>query len=250
MTQPRLAQLHQSAALIGQVPVWNGTTWVADMPQDGVDSLAAFDDAYDPALGSYDYEFNAFPKSSSLPSGWSWVNQGDSLYLEAGGQGKVDVAYTGGTTNATETHRMLVRSLPSESAWFAVAKLDVLGERSNHVRGGLVLRNSGSGAYLFFGRSCGNPGDVDLSTWSALSTLNTTIATREYTGPPGVFAINKAASDDWTFYVSPDGLGFTGHEYSVDLSAAGYDQIGILGGTPNTIYDWPVLVASWFRVRP
>lgn len=56
MTQPRLAQLHQSGATDGQVPVWDDTAgiWVPATPTGGASTalvpLTTVDTAGDPAL--------------------------------------------------------------------------------------------------------------------------------------------------------------------------------------------------------
>lgn len=249
MTQPRTQQLKQSGATLGQVPMWDGTVWA---PGQGyaMDALPLYDVHHGPPLGTYSQEFNA-AETTSLPSGWSWVNQGDSTYGESGGLGRILAATSGGTTSATETHRMIVRALPTESEWIAELKLTGLnGEQAATVRGGMVLRNSGSGNYLFFGRavSDANIGRFKVDRWSALNTVDTVEHERLMVTPPTVLRLTFYDTGNSSFYVGTDGL-ITYWVGDVDLSAEGYDQIGILCGTPDTALDSASVSFDWVRVR-
>ena len=53
-----------------------------------------------------DYEFNG--SGSSLPTGWSWVNQGTSTYAEANGYGSLDFQAGG-----ADESRGIVRAVPA-----------------------------------------------------------------------------------------------------------------------------------------
>jgi len=103
-----------------------------------------------PALpNAADYEFNA--TSSSLPSGWSWVNQGSSTYQEAQGVGQIRCASGAGAGN--QDVKALVETLPAASGWVAKAKLSIaapasVGSAWPNI--GIVLRDSGTGKMTFF----------------------------------------------------------------------------------------------------
>jgi hypothetical protein len=251
MTNPRVQQLHQSGAALGHTVVWDGTTWVAATAATGMDVLANFDDRWGSALGSYDYEFGA-ADTTSLPAGWSWVNQGSSAYREVGGLATITASYTGGSTSATETHRMITRARPSESAWDLLVKIPSLNcEQVANVRAGIVARNSGSGNYLLHGRAItdANISRVKVDTWSALNTISTTEANSVMVSVPTHFRLTQIDASTWVFGVSNDGSIFVTLGF-YDPSGDGYDEVGICVGLPDTgTFDVASAAIDWFRIR-
>ena len=255
MTNPRVQQLHASGAGLGHAVVWDGTTWVAGTAATGMDVVANFDDYFNLTTGTYDYEFGA-ADTTSLPAGWSWVNQGDSTYREVGGLASLYSAPTGGTTDATETHRMLVRALPSESTWTAVMRItSATGYPSggDYLRAGLVLRDSSGGDYLFFGRrvaSTGDVGTISADYCSSLNTVGSNLLADAITAPAAFLQVQKVSSTSYVFSASPDGIAWASAFYSADPTSHGLtlDQIGVLGGGPSGGYGNSIGL-DWFRVR-
>lgn len=258
MTQPRLAQLHQSAALPGQAPVWDATAglWVPANQAAGLDNAALFADRTYPPLGTYGYEFDR-SYTTTLPSGFSWVNQGDGSFTEAADAAMLWAASTGGTTSTTETHRMIVRSFPSESEFSVeLCAPALMGKQGTNTRGGLVIRDSGSGKYVTFGRVAtdGNLGRVRVETWSALNTLDTVEDEALLATPPTHFRLEHYDATTWSFQAGAGGdyysYMFDGATFDPTGLVASFDQIGFYAGTPNTLADGVGLDVKWLRFTP
>ena len=256
MTQPRIQQLHQSGAALGQAAVWDGTTWVPARQAIGVDDPGVFDGIWGATPLGADLEFDA--DTVSLPSGWSWVNQGDSAYEQMDGVANVYAASSGGSTTATETHRMLVRAIPSESAWRAFLHVNGIGGAGEaNVRWGLVMRESGSGKYLTWCVTlAGGWPQLQLVEWSATNTLATTLTDL----PPATagvkyLEIRKDSGSSWRFFSSDDGIVWTPWWFGYDPAgftggAVTFDQIGFFFGVPDTSSSGGVdASAEWFRIR-
>jgi len=252
MTNPRIQQLHQSGAGVGQAAIWDGTTWVPGAAAFGMDVLEAFDARWGATLG-YDVEFSD-PYSTTLPTDWSWVNPGASAYQEAGGAGAIYASPSGGSTTTTETHRMIVRAAPSESTWNAFLRVRGLNAfQGDHVRVALVLRDSGSGKYVAFGRSITGAADlltISYSEWSATNTLSSESPTGDTVDIPSHFRISKVSSTAYDLWVASGELLSMTYLGTVDPTGlvASFDQIGILVGTPDS-GDGASAIVDSFRVR-
>jgi len=187
-----------------------------------------------------DYEFNA--TSSSLPTGWSWFNQGTSTYSEAKGAG-VLLAQTGSGVN-----RGIVQSLPAGSSWTVTAKVTATGG-SQGANGwgvaGICLRSSGDTKLSVFGYQ--DDGKVagyryTGDTYSADILTPITPAGQVFNG--GYLRIVRNSSTSYDLAYSRDGV-----TWSTVVSAhnpTGFhtpDQVGFflrLGAAQ--------LAAHWFRV--
>ncbi|MGE3795117.1 MAG: hypothetical protein AB7I38_14480 [Dehalococcoidia bacterium] len=253
MTQPRLAQLHQSGAELGHAVVWDGTTWVAAPAATGMDVVGNFDDYFDLDTGDYDVEFDR-ADTTSLPPGWSWVNQGASDYREVGGRARLLADGSGGSTSTEECHRMLVRAIPSESSWTAVLKMPSLAcFPYDYFRAGLVLRDSsGGGGYTTWGRRVTNNNlltSMSFDNWSALNTLATNYSTSYMADQQTFLRIKKNSGTSFDFASSADGVAWRGFWGGYDPTADGLtlDQIGIFGSCPSG--DYCTVGLDWFRVR-
>jgi hypothetical protein len=252
VTNPRVQQLHQSGAALGHAVVWDGTTWVAAPAATGMDVVANFDDYFDLATGAYDVEFDR-ADTTSLPSGWSWVNQGGSDYREVGGLARLYADGTGGSTSANECHRMLVRALPSESTWTAVLKIPSMACYPNtNMRAALVLRDSSGGDYVTWGRRIGasdSLANVSFDYWSALNTLDTGFGAAYMADVQTFLRIKKVSGTSYSFASSADGVAWQTFWSGYDPTANGLtlDQIGILGSCPSGSSN--AVGLEWFRVR-
>ncbi len=212
-----------------------------------VDDLAVFDSIYGSPL-SYDYEFEA--SSGSLPSGWSWVNQGSSAYSEGNGRGNVLATQAGGSASGNEKHRMLVRSFPSESSWTCIAKLRSLGATSAWLRWGLVMRLASSGKYYVLHRALQDSNDTaKVEYWSALNTFGSSASSTALGDKSPYFRIKKNSTTSFDYAVSLDGI-----VWHTILAAnnptgnvASFDEIGFIFNVNDSLNMTVSL--DWFRVR-
>ena len=261
MTNPRVQQLHQSGATDGQVIAWDDTAgyWAPSTAVSGggggggggaagVDDLTTFNGIYGSALG-YDQEFNA--TSSSLPSGWSWVNQGSSVYNEADGKAALIATQSGGSTSGNERHRMIVRSYPSESSWQCIVKVQALAATSAWSRWGLVLRDSASGKYYHFGRAMEDSNErANVNYWSSLNTYGgSQPANTALTDKAPYQRITKYSSTDFDYALSMDGIVWhtvlPTHDPTGNV--ASFDEIGFLFSCNDSL-DMTASI-DWFRIR-
>lgn len=256
MTNPRVQQLHQSGAGIGHAVVWDGTTWVPASPNRGIDVPAVFDSEWGGTPLVPDLEFNG--NTVSLPADWSWVNQGDSAYEETTDYGYLYASSTGGSTG-TDTHRMLVRSIPGASAWRAFLHVaDINGEAAANTRWGIVLRESSSGKYLLWGVNAVDASgwELQLNEWSATNTLATSIMSKApMPGPLRYLLVRRFSDGTWQFRTSGNGLAWTPWWFGYDPAgfsggAVTFDQIGFLVGVSDTSFTEGVdAELGWFRIR-
>lgn len=213
----------------------------------GIDDLTTFDSIYGSAL-SYDYEFSA--TSSSLPSGWAWVNQGSSTYNEANGRAALIATQSGGSVSGNERHRMITRAFPSESTWTCYAKVQALGATSAWLRWGLVMRLASSGKYYVLHRALQDSNDTaKVEYWSALNTFGSSASSTALGDKSPYFRIKKNSTTSFDYAVSLDGI-----VWHTILAAnnptgnvASFDEIGFL----FSCNDSKNMTASidWFRVR-
>lgn len=195
-----------------------------------------------------DYEFNN--TSSSLPSGWSWFNQGTATYAEADGAGLITEP---GKT--TENWRGIVRAIPAGTSWTATAKLSCSGRfQTDTYDMALILRESSSGKIQELDRyshSTITNGACYVNRWTNSTTYSASPA-----GATPVhgrfdsilyFRIKKNSATSYDFLVSPDGLGYHSILAANDVSAfMTPDQIGFGLNSRNNV---PSTVAChWYRV--
>lgn len=221
-----------------------GTPWVhAPTP---ADAPVTIDTLWGGDLGS-DYEFDA--NSSSLPSGWSWVNQSTSTYLEKFGAGVIAAPGVAGIQ-----WRGIVRAVPAGSSWLTTAKFGFMTKAGNESGSGIVLRESGTSKFVVFYLYVNNPTvhDIYVYKWT-----NNTTASAGFAGPiavttwrPRYLRIRKNSSSSYDFECSEDGVSWYAIASAIDVSAfITPDQIGFMaynsegGGVP-----WQLAI-EWFRVR-
>lgn len=188
------------------------------------------------------YEFDA--SSTSLPSGWSWFNQGTSTYSEAYGIGSLDLQAGG-----SDEFRGVVRALPAGTTWIATFK----AQAALRIAGGtlpsrgLVLRESSSGKFTVFSQFTNHGVVVDHYT-------NVTT----YSSRPGasldVFnclafpyvRVRRNSATSYDFAVSPDGGTWLTTHAAINVSThITPDQIGI---GVNTRGNAVSLGIDWYRV--
>lgn len=99
-----------------------------------LDDIAAFNARFGSTV-IYDYEFDA--TSTSLPSGWSWVNQGAATYREYEGCGLLTWPRGSGYNL-----RHIVRTPPAEAAWVMVVKLATFHTTGDFSGIGIILGQS------------------------------------------------------------------------------------------------------------
>lgn len=228
-----------------------GVKWAT--PSTGIDDPAVFEAEWGTTPLGADLEFDG--STVALPSGWSWVNQGDSSYEEFADYGYAYVASTGGSTGS-ETHRMLVRTIPSDSsfrAFFHVADLN--GPVAAWTRWGIVLRESSSGKYLLWGPAANSSAAwaANLSEWSATNTFSSDVMLEDAV-PTNIryVQVRKVSATSWRFYTSGNGRVWSPWWVGYDPSGFGvtFDEIGMLFGVNNSSpTDGMDVELGWFRIR-
>lgn len=218
----------------------------------GIDDLTTFNGVFGSSPTTYDYEFGG--SGTSLPSGWSWVNQGDSTYEESLGMGSVFCAYTGGTTtgSANERHRMIVRNIPSESTWNYIAAIpQAVARVGSWHRIGLVLRNSSTGAYWAFNRAMEGAeqfAKIQVNSWSSINTYGgSQPIDRVYTAIPFYFRLKRNSSTSYDFFISANGKSWFPVISAHDPSSISADQIGIIFASNDSQGLYADI--DWVRVR-
>jgi len=204
----------------------------------GIDDISTFDVVYgtDPNNPSLDYEFEA--TTTSLPSGWSWLNQGALTYQEQLGGGTL---YN--TTSAVGDLRGILESAPSASSYNVYAKFSLAGTRqqSGSLFGvGFVLRESSSGK-LYTLLHYINDGIADwddyVDHWSSTTSashVGTDSSQRSSAVDTYYFRIHKNSLSSWDFYMGagPQWLKLV---FSVNVGAfMTPDQIGFGGRFGNS----------------
>lgn len=267
MTNPRLHQLHQSGATNGQVPAWDAAHgyWAPATVSGGgggggaygIDDLATFEAEWGSTPLVADLEFNG--STVSLPSGWSWVNQGSSSYEEFADYGYVYASATGGSTGGSDTHRMLVRSIPGASSFRAFFNVpDIGGEARDWTRWAIVLRESSTGKYTLWGPATDttNAWAIHLSEWSSTNSFSSNVMVKNAL-PDGTryVQVHKVSSSSWTFSTSTRGRVWTPwySGYDPGSHSAGsvtFDEIGMLFAVNDGSYtDGTDVHLGFFRIR-
>ncbi len=185
------------------------------------------------------YEFNA--TTSSLPSGWSWVNQGAAPYTEGSGWGTIDCPATTG-----DNFRCLVEAVPAGTSWTLTVRMTYASATAAYY--GTLLRESSSGKILAtFHRYDSVFGVLNATNAQAVSG---TVATATVYIPLGLITyhrIKKNSATSYDFAISPNGTAWwtvlAGHNPSGTLTP---DQIGWFGQTANSIAA--SVAIDWFRV--
>lgn len=202
-------------------------------PRNLIDWLDAF------GTPIYTHEFEG--DTSSLPSGWSWVNQSTSTYAEKMGVGVLALPSAG-----SNNQRYIVRTAPSTP--YTIEGMFSLGMRYvNYAEGGIFLRESSTGRFVILTRN--NTPRVINSRWT-----NTTTFSAETTSHANVprqhpfwlrVRVNSVSSMDFEY--SYDGVTWSILSSATDHSSfLTVDEIGWGGQTTNS---FPIQIAChYFRV--
>lgn len=277
----RPSQIQQASASSGQAIVWNGTEWAAatvsgytdEQARDAIGAalvagsnitITVNDPADTITIGSsagsgfnpipvddptnfgsdlgFDYEFGA--STSSLPSGWSWVNQGTATYNESYGAGVIDHPGAGG-----DDVKAIVQTIPGSSSFLCTAKVSLTAEDTNYVYTGIVLRDSASGKLIVFGFGVNRGLSViDYTSPTVWSSNRLTSGTIGFVHAPQYLRVRKNSSTSWDFQASADGVGW--RKFLTASNITGFmtpNQIGFAvhrnGGSQA------VGACHWFRIR-
>lgn len=188
----------------------------------------------------YDYEFNA--TTTSLPSGWNWINQGTSTYEEGFGYGVMVPEIAGSLYD----WRILVQSLPvgDWTAWASVTGESLFGDYSP----GLVFRDSSTGAFAQIMVNYNtNSADWYFATWDDEFTYVTTIAYGTIRGSQIKYIKAETIGSDMNIYFSADGIGWI-KAVSTWTMTMTFDQIGF-GATNSHFTERTYVGLRWLRIR-
>lgn len=199
-----------------------------------IDALPASPDAFD-------YEFGA--TSSSLPSGWSWDNQGSSTYSEADGGGTIQAPSSGATSQ-----RSIVKAIPSGTTWTVIGKFLMQGSPSGVINAGMLLRNSVNSKIAQFGYR-------GSTAMRALMFTNPTTFSTSISGDINVMGtmgihylrVKKNSATSYDFAWSSNGSVWKDCALAYDVAAltGTLDQIGFTVGPENS--DTAGITCYWMR---
>jgi hypothetical protein len=245
------ADLGSGAATDGYVLTADGAggaAWEA-VPAGGgagttVDDPDTFDAVYGADLG-YDVEFDG--SGSSLPSGWSWLNQGAATFAERLGAGTLSFPAASG-----DNIRGLYRALPTESTWQAIAKLSVTTgtPASTATIAGMFLREAASSELTFAEVLFTTTPKYEVIRMNSPTSFNA--ASTSVTGQAlstFYMRVKRNSATSYDFSISADGIGWytyaSAHNPSAFMTA---DGLGFGASFNNNIVG--ALSCHWFRVRP
>ena len=214
-----------------------------------IDNLAEFNGVYGTGVTSFDQEFEAAAGTTSLPSGWSWVNQGSITYAEQFGAGAMTIP----TNGNTDTWRGAFQSLSgAASAWTAIAKVEGAGSQAGGAwHYGLILRDSASGKLLPFNYWFGFK--LELVRWTNPTTpeggwyVAHGDAVAWPSMPAHYFMIKKNSSSSWDFKFSTDGITWFAVASAIDIS--GFITPNQIGFGTNPANSACQVACHWFRLR-
>lgn len=175
--------------------------WPLAQTTRSIDDLATFNALYGPSIG-YDEEFDG--SGTSLPSGYSWVNQGTSTFRQELGAGTV-VPQAASGDNA----RMITKSLSgAPSSWTAYGKFSMVCNGTSNNWCGFCLRQSSDGKFLTWIGF--NTNAVESWRWSSVTSASSAQVTQQtiYGRGENTFylRVKKNSSTSWDFGVSGNGI--------------------------------------------
>lgn len=221
----------------------------------GVDSRYTFNAQHGEDEG-YDEEFDQVGTGgvgvATLPTGWSWINQGAAIYEEQYGHGRIDR----GSGDDGTALRGIVQDLPAGLQSFELWShlWGMIDSGSSGYLASLIFRRSANGDLLQLGYYWDNAGTLrvyanhytDENTFG--STLASVVAARPWAQPHIYFHIYANSPTDWDLYYNYDG----GCDFGLDTAL---DVSSVLGGVPDQIgfaYNAPVaghVGCEWIRIR-
>lgn len=224
----------------------NGYVWictVAGSPGTWLPAATKNSPDLPPAGLTYDYEFNA--TTTSLPSGWSWYNQGAATYSESLGGGVINCP-----NNATPSIRGIYKAMPS-APFTVTAKLKSAGSSASNANTGILFTDT-TGAMLF-GTAGGNASNIRALTCDHYTNATTYQASVAGGGPtsiadPQYIQVVYTSNTNVSYFVSSDGLNWFTPAAGINLTSL-YSftptQIGIFANSYNN-YN-AIVTAHWFR---
>lgn len=193
-----------------------------------------------PIADSWDTEFDA-NNSTSLPAGWSWVNQGSASYLERYGRGVLRCP-----ASASSDNHVIDKAIPGGSTWTVQAKMSVTGRDANFWQAGVVIRDSVTGKLFMFGMDGRGPCWVKWNSPTSYNSESTHYPWRYGSDFHVQITKNSSSSYDlalgegasWvTLFTAIDIAGFVGTP----------DRLGILGNTEYGSPGGPIVSCHWMR---
>jgi len=203
----------------------------------------------------YAYEPSALTSGTSLPSGWSWVNQnpsgqGAGSFTESGGFGVLDIAWS----DANDHVRSLVRSTAGwPSTWKAYTRLTVASSWADSMHFGFTLRESATDKVVTYGCALltGGPLFKTVKTvWTNSDTYSSEGYAYLHQPTFDIFlALTRDSSNYFTMHTS-----LNGHNWYKAVNAdnpnahwtSAYDQFGLHLQASNSS---PMSMAiSFFRI--
>lgn len=212
-----------------------------------IDDPAVFTAAYGATLG-YDEEFDDV--GSTLPTGWSWVNQGTATYAERGGGGVVQ--HQGVAASGNDV-KLLNRAIPSEAAFTIQAKVGCLLRDENWNGFGLALRDSASGKLIALGALAGvGFRHFRVDDFTNPTTYSASGADVSLTTHVQYIRIQKVSATSWNVAISSNGIGWltiaTGVNPQTFLGTAP-THVGFYINAATGAGEVNEVACEWFRVR-
>lgn len=200
-------------------------------------------DSYPTSANAADYEFDVL-NTSSLPAGWSWMNQGTSTYLEDQGWGGIIIPSQG-----SDNIRAIMRAVPAASTYTITWKLAMAGKNANSLYGGPLFRDSvGGKSWGYYWRHDGTIGGVEFSNnTSVASTFGTINQVQGFTSSIMYFRVKKNSATSFDLQYSPNGV----HWLDVQLARneSGFvvaDTVGFYANPSNNAQS--LIACEFFRV--
>lgn len=210
---------------------------------DGADGTSSrFDDAGDSSWGStlgYDVEFEE--DTSSLPSGWSWLNQGSSTYEQKFGRAVLTLQ------NSTTNLRGLVRNIPTESTWTLTVKANLQTLDLDYCGGFIGIHESGTSETAAWGAQRNGGLRISYSTWTSLTAAShPLLAADARVQFIPYWRLRRNSSTSYDFQISFDGIAWQTIDAARNPSFLTPDKIFIGGFSAGQA---PVITFDWLRIR-
>ena len=233
-------------------PITGAGTITVNIPPSGVSNVTP--DTHPTSPTVYDDEF----EETTLPSKWSWFNQGTFSYTLADG-----ALVLAGSTSAGISVASLEQTLPAGS-WKFAAKLTAYNFAGSGPTGAFVLRNSTTGNLLVFG--LGVAGSAGFDYYVQEFTSGTAFSTTAYHLASGGQAPYQSFFNNMTSFPNYLEIGYDqpSNSYSFFISNLGYpstyvfqfnqaattflgaaDKIGL--GFDNNSATQATVIYDWFR---
>lgn len=281
-TRPRIGQISAPGASDGDVPIWDaalGKFVTGPAAGGGVQSVVAGSgisvDNTDPdnpivsasgigaAVGAriddpadtlwsgglgYDVEFATDDNSGTLPTGWSWFNQGTATYVQQFGAGILSHPGVGSGDDLKGIGRNL-SGWPS--TWTATAKVIGSGFGAPVATYGLFLRETATGKIVLIGQQGGSGNEQAVVTrWNSSTSFNSSATAASALSSMNYFRIRKNSATSYDFYASADGVGWGPILLANNVTtflAGTIDQIGVIAHRQSGA--GLAVACHWFRVR-